>query len=219
MQIDIYSDVVCPWCYIGERRFVRAVEAADLTIDADVRVTFRPYQLDPGAPATAEPLSQYLARRFGRPVGGMLDAVTQAGASEGLAFAWDRALAGNTRTARRLLAFAQREGGPAVQRALLERLFALHFSEGGDITGVDPLTDAAAAVGLDGDRVRAFLASSDGLADLDAAFEQARQIGIRAVPTFVFDGRHALQGAQPLDVFVQTLRESAETDRTPGSVS
>ncbi len=217
VQVDIYSDIVCPWCYIGHRRFLRALEAAGLNDDVEVRL--RPYQLDPGAPATAEPLSAYLARRFGRPVDGMFDAVNQAAAGEDLSFAWDRALSANTRLAHRLVAFAGREAGAGAQRALLERLFALHFSEGGNIADIDQLADAAVAVGLDRDRVRQHLASDEGVPELDAAFDEARSLGIRAVPTFVFNGRHALQGAQPFEVFIGVLQELTETDRTPHASS
>ena len=131
VKIEIYSDVMCPWCYIGERRLERALAA--LPPGERIDVAFRPYQLDPNAPETAVPLTQYLERRFGGRKDGMLDAVSQAAQGEGISIAWDRALSSNTRTAHRLPQWAVREGGPEVQRKLVGELFALHFTHGGNI--------------------------------------------------------------------------------------
>jgi predicted DsbA family dithiol-disulfide isomerase len=147
MKIDIYSDIVCPWCYIGERRLERALAA--LPPHARVDVVFRPYQLDPNAPGTAVPLTQYLERRFGGRKEGMLDAVNDAAAGEGILIAWDRALAANTRTAHRLLQWALRDGGSKVQRKLAAELFALHFTAGGNLVDIEQLAATAASVGLD----------------------------------------------------------------------
>ena len=117
MKVEIYSDVVCPWCYIGERRFARALAAFG---GGDVEVVFRPFQLDPAAPTAAEPIARYLERRFGARAGSMLGSVSAAAAAEGITMDWDRALAANTRTAHRLLGLAEREYGAGTQRALAE---------------------------------------------------------------------------------------------------
>ncbi len=205
MKVEIYSDVVCPWCYIGERRFERALAAFPGA--AEVEVVFRPYQLDPSTPETAQPIAEYLQRRFGRPAGGMMAQVGAAAAGEGITVDWDRALAVNTRTAHRLLRLAEREYGPAVQRALMDRLFDAHFSRGGDVSDHAQLTELAAAAGMDADRVRAYLASGEGAEELEAEFAEARALGVQAVPTFVFDGQYVVEGGQPASTFLQVLEE------------
>jgi len=207
MKVEIYSDVVCPWCYIGERRFARALAAFPQADQVDV--VYRSYQLDPEAPAKAVPLKQYLARGFGAAVDGMLARVTENAAAEGIVMDWDRALSVNTLTAHRLIGLAEREYGPQVQRALFEKLFEAHFTRGVDIADHDELADIAASVGMDRARVQAYLASDEGLAEAREAFEQARRIGVRAVPTFVFDGEFAIEGAQPASIFLQVLEEVA----------
>ncbi|MGE0706010.1 MAG: DsbA family oxidoreductase [Vicinamibacterales bacterium] len=217
MKVDIYSDVVCPWCYIGERRFARALSGFP---EANrVEVVFRPYQLDPSAPATAVPLAEYLERRFGRRIDGMLGRVSAEAEREGIAIAWDQALSANTRTAHRLLELAEREHGAAVQRALAERLFDLYFTRGGNIADTGQLADAAASAGMDGDRVRAYLESDEGLPELQAAFDEARRLGIRAVPTFVIDERYVVEGAQPVATFLEVLREAAKAENAASAAN
>lgn len=208
MKVEIYADIVCPWCYIGERRFERAL--AEFPGGADVEVVYRPYQLDPGAPETARPLAEYLDARFGAAAGAMRARVTEVAAGEGITIDWDRALSVNTRTAHRLLRLAAREYGPAVQRSLMEALFAAHFTHGGDVGDHARLTALASSVGMDADRVAAYLASNEGAEALAAEFEDARARGVRAVPTFVFDGRYVVEGGQPTAVFLDVLRQVGE---------
>jgi predicted DsbA family dithiol-disulfide isomerase len=218
MKIEVYSDIACPWCYIGERRLERALAA--LPPRERVEVVFRPYQLDPNAPEAAVPLTQYLERRFGGRKDGMLDVVTEAAAGEGITLAWDRALSANTRTAHRLLQWALREDGPEVQRQLAVGLFALHFTHGGNVADVEQLAAAAASAGLDAERARAYLASGEGVRELESEFGEARQLGIASVPTFVIDGRYAIQGAQPVSAFVRILEQALaaqpSSQNTPG---
>lgn len=219
MKVEIYSDIVCPWCYIGERRFARALSGfphAD-----DVEIVFRPFQLDPGAPTAAVPTAQHLAARYGARAEAMMQNVTQVGASEGITFRFDRALAVNTRTAHRLLRLAEREHGPAVQRALAERLFDAYFTQGADIGDQAQLVALAASAGMDAERARAYLASGEGDAELGAELEEARALGVQAVPTFVFDGQYVVEGGQPASVFLQVLEEverlgKAAAVATPG---
>lgn len=208
MKVEIYSDIVCPWCYIGERRFKRAL--AEFSGGEDVEVVFRPYQLDPEAPETAVPVADYLERRFGGRAAGMQVQVGTAAAAEGITIRWDRALTANTRTAHRLLRLAEHEYGADTQRALMDRLFDLHFTRGGDLGDVEQLVEEAVAVGMDRERARSYLISGKGAQALEAEFDRARALGIRAVPTFVFDGRAALQGAQPPEKFLEVLEEMAE---------
>lgn len=205
MRVEIFSDIVCPWCYVGERRFERALDGfagAD-----DVEVVFRPYQLDPNAPAEAIPHAEYMTRRFGAGSVGRHRQVDDAGADVGITFAWDRALNANTRMAHRLLMLAERGYGADVQRALAERLFELHFTRGGNIADADQLAAEAAEVGMDRARVHAYLVSDQGATELESEFASARALGIRAVPTFVFDGKWAIEGAQPAAKFLEALQE------------
>jgi predicted DsbA family dithiol-disulfide isomerase len=205
MRVEIYSDVVCPWCYVGERRFGRALEGFPGA--EEVEVVFRPFQLNPDAPEAAVPMAEYMEKRFGPRAATMHGQVDAAGAGEGITFSWDRALAVNTRTAHRLLRLAEREYGVEVQRALVERLFDLHFTRGGDLSDPDQLADEGAAVGMDRERARSYLAAGEGARELEAEFEAARALGVRAVPTFVFDGTWAVEGAQPVERFAEVLAE------------
>ena len=205
MKVDVYVDVVCPWCYIGERRFARAL--ADFPHAEEVELSPRPYLLDPAAPARAVPLREYLAGRYGPGSTGMMEQVGAAGAGEGIAIDWDRALSVNTRAAHRLLGLAGREHGGEVQRALLARLFAAHFTFGEDVGDHATLARHAAVAGMPEERARAYLDAGEGSAELDAALREARELGIRAVPTFVFDERYAVSGAQASATFRQVLEE------------
>jgi predicted DsbA family dithiol-disulfide isomerase len=208
IKVEIYSDIVCPWCYIGEHRFFQAL--SDFPNADQVEVVFRPFQLDPGAPPRGIPLAEYLERRYGERSAAMMGRVGTVAAEEGIAIDWDRALAGNTHTAHRLLRLAEEEYGAGVQITLVQRLFALHFSQGGDITDPEQLAEEAIASGMDSVRTRAFLDSNEGVWELDEEFDRARAFGVTAVPTFVFDGRWAVQGAQRISAFRQALEKAAK---------
>ena len=203
MRIDIYSDIACPWCYIGERRFARAL--ADRP-DADaIEVVFRPYQLDPDLPETPQPLMQRLAEKFGAQKDAAMERVMAMAEDEGLTMRFDDALAVNTFTAHRLLWWAEQTADPATQRALAEKLFEAYFTNGENVADPDVLADVAAEVGLDRERARTFLASDEGADEVQALIEHAQRLGIRAVPTFVFNDESAVQGAQPADTFRRVL--------------
>jgi predicted DsbA family dithiol-disulfide isomerase len=205
MRVEIFADVVCPWCYIGERRFERALAA--FPGRGRVEVVYRPFQLDAGAPARAFPLREYLTRRFGRSADAMTARASEAAAAEGIMIDWEAALAANTRNGHRLLGLAEREYGPEVQRTLMNELFAAHFSDGLDISDPARLTDLAANVGMERERVRAYLRSWEGTEELLADLGHAHELGIRAVPTFLFDGHSVVQGGQPTAVFLEVLEE------------
>ncbi|HLT47002.1 MAG TPA: DsbA family oxidoreductase [Rubricoccaceae bacterium] len=203
MKVEIYSDVACPWCYVGERRFFRALDALP---QADrVEVVFRPYQLDPSLPETPRPLAESLEAKFGPRLEATLRHTAAVAKQEGLDLRFDRALAVNTLAAHRLLRLALEEAGPEAQRALADRLFAAHFTDGANIADPALLADLAAEVGLDRGRTAAYLASDEGTDEVRAEIAHAQRLGIRAVPTFVFDGRYAVQGAQPTSTFLQVL--------------
>jgi len=208
IKVEIYSDIVCPWCFIGEHRFFQAL--SDFPQADQVEVVFRPFQLDPGAPPRGIPLAEYLERRYGNRSVAMMERVGLVAAEEGIAIDWDRALAGNTHTAHRLLRLAEEEYGAAVQIALAQRLFALHFSLGGDLTDPEQLSVEAIAAGMDSERTRTYLDSNEGVWELDEEFDRARSIGVTSVPTFVFDGKWAVQGAQRTSTYLKALEKAAE---------
>ena len=205
MRVEIYSDIACPWCYVGERRFARALSAFPQA--RQVEVVFRPYQLDPSLPEAPVPLRDRLRDTFGPDLDAMLERTAAAAAEDGLDLRFDEALAVNTLTAHRALRLAEVEGGPGVQRALAEKLFEAHFTRGQNVADPDLLADLAGSVGLDGERVRASLVSDEGVREVQDEVSRAQRLGIRAVPTFVFDGRYAVQGAQPVSAFLEVLEQ------------
>jgi predicted DsbA family dithiol-disulfide isomerase len=204
VKVEIWSDVVCPWCYIGKRRFEKAIAELDEEIDVDI--VFRPFQLDPTAsPGKAGPVIEAYAKKFGGPERAqqLIDHVTEVAAESGLQFRMDRALRANTLLAHRVLWLAEKTGH---QIALKERLLQAYFIDGLDIGDPDVLATCAAEVGLDHDLVRAFLDSDDGLAEVLDELRSAAEMEITAVPTFVFDDKWMVPGAQDSDTFVQVLR-------------
>ena len=207
MKVEIYSDVACPWCYIGKRRFEAAL--AQYEGAAEVEVIYRPYQLDPGAPAKAYPLMQRLEQKFGPRAPAMMQRVTDAGRSEGIDMRFAEALAANTLAAHRVLRLAESEYGASVQQQLAERLFEAHFTLGLDIGDPAQLIDLAESAGQDRSRVAEYLQSGEGLEETKAEMRQAQEMGITAVPTFIFDGRYAVEGGQPAPVFLEALKTVA----------
>ena len=205
MKVEIYSDITCPWCYVGEHRFLRALAAFPQS--DQVEVVFRPYQLDPTLPQEPQPLTEQLQKKFGPRLDATLRQTAATAKQDGLDLRFDKALSVNTLTAHRLLHLALVEAGPDAQRALAEQLFEMHFTNGENVADHALLTDRAVAVGLDRDRVEAYLASDEGLQEVQDEIAHAQRLGIRAVPTFVFDERTAVQGAQPTSVFLQALKE------------
>ena len=204
-RIEIWSDIACPWCYIGERRFFRALDAR---ADREAfEVVFRPFELDPEAPVPGEPLRDRLASRYGARSEAMMRQAGGAAAGEAIAADWERALTARTRTAHRLLVLAAREHGEKTQRRLAELLFAAQFEHGGDVSSVDELTRLAVAAGMDEARVRNLLASNEGEAEVEAKIERPGRLGIHSVPTFVLGDRYAVAGAQSTATFAELLDE------------
>jgi predicted DsbA family dithiol-disulfide isomerase len=207
MKIDIYSDVACPWCYIGQARFERALRGFEGGEHIEVR--YRPYQLDPRAPAEAEPMYDYLARRFGAQARAMAAHVIGIAQAEGLTMDYDRGLTVNTLNAHRLLTVVERERGAEVQRALMRRLFDAHFAEGKNVGDPRVLAELAADVGLDQDETRNYLETDEGTREVREEIAEAQRLGVSAVPTYVFDDKYIVEGAQPTELFVQALEQIA----------
>ncbi len=205
MEIDIYADVVCPWCWIGRRRLEQALASYDGT----VTVRHRPFQLDPTPVAEPRPLLDALGEKFGGPERAkqMAAQVTEVAASVGLDLHFERAVAANTFDAHRLINWAgerDRDG------ETVNALHRAHFTDGVDIGSRDALATVATGVGLDRDEARRFLDSDEGVAELTAELTAARQLGITSVPTFVLAGQYAVSGAQEPATLLAAL---AEVDR------
>jgi predicted DsbA family dithiol-disulfide isomerase len=204
VNVEIWSDVVCPWCYIGKRRFETAVE--QLKDEADIEIVFRPYQLDPTAsPGKSAPVKDAYAKKFGGPERAeqIIGHVTSVAAEEGLEFHMEKALRANTLLAHRLLWLAEASGH---QYALKERLLQAYFVDGLDVGDPEVLADCAAEVGMPREGALAFLQSDDGVAEVQQQLRFAAEAEITAVPTFVIDGRWAVPGAQDPDTFVTVIR-------------
>jgi predicted DsbA family dithiol-disulfide isomerase len=207
MKIEVWSDVVCPWCYIGKRRLERALE----DFEQDVEVVWRSFELDPSAPT--EPLGkldEHLADKYGTTVDRareMMDQMARTGAEEGVTMNFDRAQRGNTLDAHRILHFAATRG---MQSEMKERLFRAYMTEGTAISDRTELADLAGEVGLDANEVRAMLETDAFVEDVRADELLARRIGVSGVPFFVIDGRFGVSGAQPSDVLLEGLRRAAE---------
>jgi predicted DsbA family dithiol-disulfide isomerase len=214
MSVEIWSDVVCPWCYIGKRRFERAVD--ELRGEIDLDIVYRPYQLDPTAsPGKSGPVFDAYVRKFGGPEQArmILDRVTDAAAGEGLGFRMDRALRANTLLAHRLLWWAEQPDSPLDQETLKERLLQAYFVDGLDIGLPETLADLAAELGADRDLVLGFLATDAGRREVADFLHQAADHGISAVPTYVINGQWAVPGAQETDTFVNVIRRLADKIR------
>ncbi|MEE1784187.1 DsbA family oxidoreductase [Streptomyces sp. SP17BM10] len=218
MKVEIYSDIACPWCYIGKRRFEEALDG--FAGKEGVEVVYRPYQLVPDAPATPSPHREWLAERYG-PQSVAMDAhVAELGRAEGITYDFDAALHANTFLGHRLLHLAETEYGAAVQGRLKEALLKAHFTDGVDVGDRAALTDVAVAAGLERERVAAYLAGDEGSAEVRAQLAEARELGITAVPTFVFEGKWAVQGGQEAETFRQVLEQVAAEigERRPAPV-
>ncbi|MEY2968116.1 MAG: hypothetical protein RIQ64_743 [Actinomycetota bacterium] len=210
MKVEIWSDVVCPWCYIGKKRFEDAVQSlADEGTDLDLEVTFRPFQLDPSAPVGgASPVAEAYAKKFGGPdkAEKILAHVTRVAAETGITFNMEKAVRANTLRAHRMMHLALVHHGPVAQRAMKQHLLESYFTNGENVADDAVLMAAAAAAGIPRDTAVTWLDSDEGDAEVRRDIVEAGDLGITAVPTFVIDGKWAIPGAQDVDVFVRALR-------------
>jgi len=206
MQVEIWSDVVCPWCYIGKRRFESAL--ADFKHRAQIEVVWKSFELDPKAPRTSEDtLNQMLAKKYGMSVEKAVAAnerVTSLAAQEGLDYHLDLAHPGNTFDAHRLIHLAASHG---LQGEMKERLMHAYFTEGQPVSDAETLVKLGVEVGLDIDEARAVLASAEYADEVKADEQEARTLGISGVPFFVIDQKYGISGAQPTELFQQTLAQ------------
>ena len=207
MKVEIWSDVVCPWCYIGKRRFEAAL-AAFAHRDA-VEVVWRSFQLDPDAPADdTRPVNAVLAQKYGvslQQAAAMSAQVSALAAADGLEYHLDQAQRSNTFAAHRLIHWAASQDR---QDAMKERLLRAYFTEGAAVGDSATLAQLAADIGLPADEARAVLDSTAYTADVRADEQRAQALGIRGVPFFVLDETYAISGAQPAEVFTQALDQA-----------
>jgi predicted DsbA family dithiol-disulfide isomerase len=205
VTIDVVSDVMCPWCYIGKRRLEKAAVAhPDIPLD----VQWRPFQLDATIPPEGMDRRMYLERKFGGAEAAerVYAPVRAAGEAEAIPFAFDRIRRSpNTINAHRLIRWAGQAG---LQEEMVERLFRLYFLEGGDLTDTAVLARAAAEAGMEHEVAERLLASEADMAEVRADIEAAQNMGITGVPTFIVGGRYAVVGAQPADVLADAIAQA-----------
>jgi predicted DsbA family dithiol-disulfide isomerase len=206
VEVEIWSDVACPWCYIGKRRFEAAL--AEFEHRDEVHVRWRSFELDPEAPHEREgDRAEYLARKYGMTLEQARAAeqrLTDVAAGEGLDFRFDIARSGNTFDAHRLVHLAESDG---LQDAMKERLLRAYFTEGELLSDHDTLVRLATDVGLEEAEVRELLAGERHAQEVRDDERTAGELGISAVPTFVVDRRLGASGAQPPDALLELLRQ------------
>ncbi len=203
--IDVVSDVMCPWCYIGKRRLEAAAAARpDIALD----VHWRPFQLDATIPENGMDRRLYLERKFGGPevVERVYVPVRAAGEAESIPFAFDRIRRSpNTFNAHRLIRWAADAG---LQEEMVERLFQLYFLEGGDLTDLTVLAEAATEAGMEQALVERLLAGDADKAEVAAEIEAYQRMGVTGVPTFIIAGRYAVVGAQRAEVLSDAISKA-----------
>ena len=207
VRIDIVSDVVCPWCFIGKKRLENAVA---MKPDVPVELHWRPYFLNDWIPREGISREQYLVTKFGGVdrYKGIAQRVAAAAQAEGLTYAIDKiSRQPNTTDAHRLIRWADAIGKSAEMK---QKLMDFYFTEGGDLTDRDTLARAASEVGLDADKVRADLASDKDVAEVEREAEAAKEAGIQGVPMFIFDGRFAVSGAQAPEDLAEAIERASQ---------
>jgi predicted DsbA family dithiol-disulfide isomerase len=207
VRIDVVSDVVCPWCFIGKRRLEKALA---LRPGVAVEVHWRPFFLNDWIPREGMSREQYLTTKFGSPARykGIAQRVTAAAAEEGLTYAADKMKRQpNTLDCHRLIRWAEGIGKAAEMK---QQLMDLYFTQGADLTDRDTLVKAAAEVGLDADTVRAALASDQDVAEVEQEAQSAKAAGIEGVPCFIFGGKFAVSGAQSPEYLADAIDRMAQ---------
>jgi predicted DsbA family dithiol-disulfide isomerase len=214
VEIDVWVDVVCPWCYLGKRRLELAI--AESAHPAQVSVTYHAFELDPKTPrGTGETVLGWLAQRYGTDLAGAREIAERPalmGRPDGVEIDVDAQKRANSFDAHRLVALGLAQGGQALQAAVLERLFSAHFAEGKQVDDIETLQRLGAEAGLDGRRVSAVLASDDFADHVRADVAAAADIGITGVPFYMGNRRVALSGAHSTEVIGQLIEAGANGD-------
>jgi predicted DsbA family dithiol-disulfide isomerase len=214
MRIEIFSDVICPWCFIGKRRFETAISRLrDRGVDVQVDYMFRPFQLDPTAPTDSPtPAKDAYAKKFGGPERAteILDHVTSVAAQDNITFNMDIAVRANTFLAHRLLIYALKQHGAAVQIPLKERIMDAYFTDGKNIGDIDVLADCAESAGIDRTEAHTFLSGDELVDEVRSEIAEAAEYGVTAVPTFIINGQWSVPGAQDVEMFERIIERILE---------
>ena len=214
VRVEIFSDVVCPWCYIGKARFDRAVSNLKAKgLEIDVEVVYSPYQLDPTAPiGVATPVLEAYSKKFGGPekAQAILDHVTAIAAQEGITFNMDIALRANTLPSHRLLAHALATYSPQVQATLKQNIMIAYFTDGKDISSNNVLIECAVNAGMDSTEASTVLTENLFAHEVASQIAGATSNGITAVPTYVINDQWSIPGAQDTEMFERVLVRLAE---------
>lgn len=209
IQIEVVSDVVCPWCYIGKRRMERAVERLRHAYDFDI--SFSPFELNPDMPEEGRDQKTYLSQKFGgeERYQQITDHVTEIAREEGLSFHYEKQTTSpNTRQAHRILWFAKKEGK---QAAVKEALLKAYFEEGTDLSKKENLVAVAVKSGLVRERIESLLDSDEGETEVAMSERISHQRGITGVPFYIINNQYGLSGAQPSETIEKVLKEIAES--------
>lgn len=214
MQIDIVSDTVCPWCFIGKRRIERAMA---MRPEVKFEVFWRPYRLDPNVPREGVDRRAYLKAKFGDNPrsSAMGDAIRSEGTSEGIQFAFDKiAKTPNTLDSHRLVRWA---AGAGRQNEVVDALFKAYFIDGRDVGDPGILSAIAEETGMDGALVAKLLAGDADLAPVEREAGMANEMGISGVPTFIFDSRFMISGAREPELLVRIIDKALQAERSSES--
>lgn len=209
LSIDVISDVMCPWCFIGQKNLERALEQVS---DIDVAIHWRPYQLDPTLPPEGKDRQTYLEEKFGsrERAQALYDRVREAGRDAGIDFKFDRIeKSPNTLDAHRVIRWAA-SAGEGVQDKLVRRLFELYFLEGANIGSHAVLIQAARESGMDSAVVETLLPTEADLQEVSQEVGTAQKMGVTGVPCFLLEGKYALMGAQPPEALADAIRKVSD---------
>jgi predicted DsbA family dithiol-disulfide isomerase len=205
IKIEVVSDVVCPWCYIGKRRLEKAIDLSKDTFDFDVE--YQPFELNPSMPKEGLNQKEYLVAKFGSEAQyeKIIGNTTKVAADEGLAFDFSKQhVSPNTRDVHRIIWLAKKENK---QTEAKEAFMKAYFEDGVDLSKTENLINVATQVGLDSARVENLLNSEEGLAEVITAEKLSVQRGVSGVPFYIIDGRYGISGAQSSDTFIQAFKE------------
>lgn len=205
IKVDVVSDVVCPWCYIGKRRIEKAMD--NLMDTYDFEVEYHPFELNPKMPLEGVDQKEYLSAKFGGSdrYDKITASTTATAAQEGLSFDFSKQkVSPNTRDAHRVIQFAKQAGKqPEVKEALMKA----YFEQGVDLSKKENLVSVAVNAGLAKQAVEALLSSNEGLAEIEHAEHELQKLGISGVPFYILNNTHGISGAQPSETFVNAFKE------------
>jgi predicted DsbA family dithiol-disulfide isomerase len=210
MYVDIVSDTICPWCFIGKRRFEKAMTLSGRN---DIMIAWRPFQLNPDMPSEGMARDAYLTAKFGNAerMQKIYGAITETGQGEGIEFRFDRiGRTPNTLASHRLVKYAAKNG---FQDAMIEALFNGYFMNGRDVGDLETLADLAAEIGLEREGALNYLSSVEDRDEVMAADVYARRLGINGVPCFIVNRKYAVSGAQPPEAFLQVFQLADQDEK------